>query len=276
MIANIPFLTKALPFNFCKMSIFLVLLHMGADHTWSIDFYVLTGESGRELEGASEDDFLRVRVDQNKCYCCTIDSSGGNTPFFSKVEASRESIGFFSVHPFVVRSDADPSPFGHRVCFNSPYTDEAARMRMTISNLPSPPDKVYARCSETTLYGGFNISSTPFNFLEIVSTTENNQQDDGVVNALITVKDSVSNQTVLNKLPISNISAGSRKDVDIHTRVRSVVGDANTSPVVFGSAYLCHDGAPGALSVTLSQYDSALNLVNQQVFKSRNQLSGGN
>ncbi len=214
---------------------------------------------------------LVLTTDPGSCYCCTfVPNPTQSVPAFIAAFEIDSGSGFENL-AVENRTFTAPRTFrGQRACFSTPDNGNTSTIRFTVAGA----NPALVRCDETKLFGGFNISATPFNFLEIVNTLSSNETDDGTVTPKVTVSDTVSDQTILDNFSVDPVNAGKRKDIDLGSSVRQVVGDATVAPVVFGPVSLCHDGPPGSLRVTLSQYDANLNLVNQQEFKSRGQMTG--
>lgn len=98
-------------------------------------------------------------------------------------------------------------------------------------------NRISTKCQQTTLVGGYNTNLNELNFLEVTNT----ESLDTITAWLVGV----------NRLGVTvfrrsfTVNPEGRFDVDIH----SIVGSA-----VYGTLFLSHDGAPGALKAHLAEY----------------------
>ncbi len=198
----------------------------------------------------NDGDMIQFTVDAGSCYCCELVSL---TPIASSL-INPVNIRPFAGAPVPVtgRFAGGDSPilrFGNsRVCFAVPPTIVSGLAQITISSAGPFPNSALAYCDETTLYAGFNTSVTDFNFLELTNLLDMETFPGGRdLTALVTVVNTVPNPdvTAINGQSF-DVPAGSRVDVDIHSR---------TGPGAFGPVKICHNGSPGSLKAVVSQYN---------------------
>ncbi len=249
-----------------------------AQTTFKVVVDELAGEAN--VEQIDSGDYLTAEVEGGRCYCCYIHRRiSTDQARFGTKEISIDGGDFETLsvtNRGQSRGVTDQS--AARVCFSTPSGAETAtiKLEMLIFDSASSPNTnvndTMARCTETTLYGGFNTSVTDFNFLEINNTlnaeSSGTQSVTGTITAINVVPS--TDTTVIDEQEFS-VSAGSRTDVDIH---------AAAGTGAFGPVRVCHDGPPGAIKAVMSQYNIttttplAFSPVAQQVFKTRKQLMG--
>jgi len=196
----------------------------------------------------STNDLLLSAFKANESYCCTLYPEAGSSQVgFSATlknssNANQTGILRGGVAPRVAVDTSDTSAMDNRVCFLPTETDTYS---MTVASASGGGASVAARCEKTSVSGGFNTNSTPFNFLECQNLSDSSRQIrifaiDFAGNVLVD-GNSTSNQYT--------IGAGLRRDFDIH----SAVGSNK-----FGEIRVLHDGPTGALDCRVSRYESTL------------------
>ncbi len=220
--------------------------------------------SGGNLTGLISGDILDIKVDENRSYCCTANSSN---QFFAPPNMSTT----YQVAAFTLTA-ADrglQSPYlgttFQRLCFTPPEGVGSGALASITFSFFGTALNARVRCTETSLYGGFNTSVTDFNFLEI-----RNLASSGTIIGRVLARNTVSGGTIVFDQPFS-VAAGQRVDLNIH----GTVGAGAFGPIV-----ITHDGAPGAINAVLNQYNitstSPLDFepVSQEIFVTRAQLVG--
>ena len=150
------------------------------------------------------------------------------------------SVGRGTSEPAIGVYNGNQYPSLTRICFMAP-TRSYYSFPIELGTLPAD---YTISCTETTLFGGFNTSVTDFNFLELTNTLDGPAETE-TIKARIFARDSVSQQTIIHN-SVVQIPPGDRRDVDIH----SVAGAG-----AFGPLFVTHDGPPGSLKATVSQYN---------------------
>lgn len=185
------------------------------------------------------------RVTDNKSYCCEIWHHGESNiaPRFDSLSVSDGSLDFLLDRAKISPNlGAGNTPEAARKCFvySSAATVKNAFITLGVAANVSPIVNANVRCTETTLYGGFNTVVTDFNFIEISNTLGDTDQNEDV--RLRITATGTSGATVLDR--IITIEAGKRIDVDVHS----------AAPQDFGPVVITHNGPPGSLRATNAQY----------------------
>ena len=192
------------------------------------------------VTGGSNFVFFNAHADRSYCCSITAESSSDSARLFSVTKG----VGLIPV-PFVTRGNEPPAlpvgstdPQNARVCFEINETGKYLTTPLFGAG-GDTANNVEVRCDDTTLFGGFNTSISNFNFLELSSLISG-----GDIQAKLTVKDSVSGQTLVDKQTIQ-IPAGVRVDIALHNL---------TGPGKFGSVTITHDAPVGGLKAVINQY----------------------
>lgn len=215
------------------------------------DYYSMPGENLSKITNPQNGDRLIVHSTSRKSHCCSIwEISLPNDVSLGNITASGSLVPIVSKnrgadYPFITFLGNDEGL--NRKCFYHEDDNPASSLKaFEISiqkNFNFPLLGAYYKCEETTLYGSFNTSVTDFNFVEITNSLPSTSSTTGLVSGKILVKDSITNNIIADRA--FTVSSGRRLDVDIH----SISG-----PGKFGTITIYHDGPPGALSATTSQY----------------------
>lgn len=206
--------------------------------------------------------------EKNRSYACTIIGSSitsqlkvevSTAPGSSSVSSTARNCG--AITPKVVTSGGDATAGAgsdgasdNRVCF---IADESGVYNLTLDTDLAVSEPAIFSCSETTLYGGYNTNANPFNFLEVINTT----------NTAIEFQVRAANfdGTVVINNATYTVAPNRRVDVNVHVA-------AGTNK--FGSIRVMHNGPYGALQANVSQYngtDTSLNLTTSNALRPRDQ-----
>lgn len=209
-------------------------------------------------------DFV-ISGNPKRSFCCTISSIHAALLRFGAVRVGSVDLtvaerGFSDpILPFL---SGNPNPARARVCFSSLPNSigfVSLQMLVSVSGEGGSASDVRVLCEETSLFGGYNLSVTNFNFLELTNTTSES------ISGEIRGTNSVTNEAFTRDFTVAALA---RTDIAIHELVSGG----------FGPVVITHDGAPGSLRAITSQYrivsTDPLNFqpVKQDDFKTRAQL----
>ena len=209
-------------------------------------FTPVVGVSER-LDGVDTTDEVEVTIFDGRSYCCQITS---NTAGSSDLGFDSISVTSGVLNSAAQRGKINPwlisAPANARRCFiftESGGGNGIADVKFGIS-ATGTLNGVYLKCTDTTLYGGFNTVVTDFNFIEITNTlTPNTAGDDGTVQVVVKAFKQ-SGEEILNTTLDPPLAAGQRRDIDIHSVAASD----------FGPVVITHNGPPGAIRAVNAQY----------------------
>lgn len=235
-------------------------------------------QAGTELSSVSSGDAIQLEVSARNSYCCEIVSRSGADVNFGSTQVDLSGInatGGNTIGRFAGLDEPRYRLSASRLCFTAPANIDLGLATLTISvSGGGPASDNTAKCSETTLYGGFNTSVTDFNFLEISNTLDSVTTDGSrIISGSITARNTVPepDTIVINQAPFT-VNPESRVDIDVHT---------SAGLGAFGPVKISHNGAPGAIKAVLNQYNITSSNplrfapVAQELFRSRAELAGG-
>lgn len=194
----------------------------------------LASDGGQNI--ASGNNTFSMNLEAGKSYSCTVmgTGTGSNLDFSNSVTGPSGAIpAAFTglITPAVVAEDV----VGDNRISVTP-TESGAHI-FTVINADADAETGRLDCVETTLYGGYNTNVNDFNFLELLNTT--NSTITGTITAV-----NFDGTVVINAQAFT-VTANNRADVDIHT-----AAGADR----FGLIRVSHNGPPGALQASVSQY----------------------
>jgi hypothetical protein len=206
----------------------------------------LSMEETASFDSLSNTTGFFARVIENKSYCCQVWTNGefSGLPSFDVITMAEGTLDFISdrgeVSPYIGAGNA---PEAARKCFvaspNNGFNNSFITLGITSGASLIPNANV--RCSETTLYGGFNTVVTDFNFIEVTNTLIDTEKDE-VIRFRITARGTIAGVTILDQ--IIDINPSQRIDIDVHS----------TAGNDFGPVVITHNGPPGSLRAVNAQY----------------------
>jgi hypothetical protein len=200
-----------------------------------------------------------------RSFCCTISSNSTAPVRFGTVRLGAVDMTVAErglSDPYLPIFSGNPNPARARVCFTSPDNSIgvlALQMLVSETGVGGSASNVRVLCEETTLFGGYNLSVTDFNFLELTNTTDQS------ISGKIRGTNSLTNGAFTYDF---TVGGAARRDISIHELVSGG----------FGPVMITHDGAPGSLRAITSQYRIVstdpldFQPVKQDDFKTRAQL----
>lgn len=209
-------------------------------------FFELADGETFNIASLDTGDSIFSTVENGRSYCCEI-FHVGQSNIVPRLESVTPSGG--NLEDLVSRGRNAPwlgagtNPASARRCFRFAGTSTVSRTFITldVEANANPIPNARVRCSETTLFGGFNTAVTNFNFIEITNTLATTDQD-GSVRVKIVANANIAGTEVLNTAV--SLAAGERKDIDVH----SVAGSD------FGPVTITHNGPPGSIRAVNAQY----------------------
>lgn len=188
-------------------------------------------------------DDVGVYFESGRSYCCDFTTASGN--IIDEISSTLTNGSSSTLGVSTDRSSTTPivgiDAVHKRHCYISQDTILHLFEFTTVTPNTGSTIPLNVNCVETTLYGGYNTNANPFNFLEIINTT--NRTISGKVYAV-----NYDGTVVIDNQAFS-LDAGLRFDIDLHTPA-----GANK----YGSLKVTHDGPLGALQAGVSQYTSSL------------------
>ncbi len=189
-----------------------------------------------------------VFLEANKSYACTaIGSTSTDDIRFSTSVSNNSGTISNSLNRVALRGDVCPRPNGN-ISFGNTEVDNRIVITPVVADYygfhlqndsTTADKKVVVECMETSLYGGYNTNASPFNFLELLNTTN------GTIAGTVRGFNYNGTQTVNTGF---SIGPNLRYDIDIHTAA---------GPNKYGMLIVTHDGPYGALQGFVSQYISS-------------------
>ena len=229
---------------FSKILFFaLLLLFWGVSQSLAADFSLSLGET--ILANLSGSDTVRIRTDNNKSYCCSVQNRDASVGMNWIAVGNLSSNGAASLASRAADGAAlSTSALTARYCH---FQDDLVAPTAIVYTLAVGGGSGIGsvRCEETTLVGGFNTSVTDFNFLEISAQAKSTSTV--VVSGRVIINTVVNPQTI--EIPFAIDFSGStkqRQDISIHDAI------GNTKD--FGQVTLIHNGANGMVRARISQY----------------------
>jgi len=209
-------------------------------------FFELANGETFNIASLDTGDSIFSTVEDGRSYCCEI-FHVGQSNIVPRIQSVTVSGG--SLEDLVSRGRNAPwlgagtNVANARRCFRFAGTANISRtfISLDVEANASPIPNARVRCSETTLFGGFNTAVTDFNFIEITNTLAVTDQN-GDISVRIIANANIAGTEVLNTTV--SIAAGERRDIDVH----SVAGSD------FGPVTITHNGPPGSIRAVNAQY----------------------